>query len=88
VLGERADAAVRQGVRFVILECTHLEYISSPIGHLVHWKDNLHQSFRGDLILVGINAKIRAILDMMKLTQFFQIYSTVLEALEAAKPMK
>lgn len=78
---DRVRDAQRNGSKFIILDCKDLEYISSPIGSLVFCRGDLVEN-GGDLLLAGLNAKVKVVLSLMKLDAFFPTYETVAEALK------
>jgi anti-sigma B factor antagonist len=65
----------------VIADLSHVKYVnSSGIGILIRGLTTMRQA-GGDLKLVNLTEKIRGLLSIVRLTQIFDIYDTIDEAL-------
>jgi anti-sigma B factor antagonist len=79
-LKQAVGEAVEQGVRLVLLDCTHAAYIdSSGLGALVSLKRQLRE-VGGDLRLVALHEDLRSLFEMTRLDQLFPSYATLADA--------
>ena len=67
----------------IILDLARVGYMdSSGVGTLV-WVYRQVQGYGGSLVLAGMNEKVRAVLEITQLDQFFTVCATLDEALQA-----
>jgi anti-sigma B factor antagonist len=78
-----AMAPVLEAHRQVILDMSRVEFMdSSGLGALISCLRDVTAK-GGDLKLFGLNKKIRALFEMVRLHRLFEIYNTKAEALQA-----
>lgn len=73
-----------EGPRHLVGDLTELRYISSAgLNLLIHVCRELRKS-GGDLVLAGVGAYVKEILDLTGYTKIFKVYPSVQEAAEVA----
>jgi anti-sigma B factor antagonist len=82
VLREKTTAALQDGAKNIVLDMGNVNYIdSSGIGELVSAYTTTRNS-GGELVLTGLQKKVRDLLSITKLITVFQVFETADAALE------
>src|SRR6185369_17800112 len=83
---QQLESLVEAGVTRIIVDCTHLEYISSyGIGLLVRLHNKLAKH-GGDVKIAGVKSKVLGALSVMRMNEVFGIYPDVDRARLAFRP--
>ncbi len=73
--------ACEQRPRRLVINLTGVSYMdSSGIGTLVEVFRRVH-AYKGQLVLCGLNERVRSVFEITKLDKFFHIFATESEAL-------
>lgn len=80
------EKVIRAGVRRIIVDCSHLAYISSfGISTLIRLHKRLAKR-GGDVKLANINSRLVALMSLSHIDRFFNIYPDVSRARLAFRP--
>jgi len=80
-LQERGDKLIKDGLYKYIINCEHLEYISSGgIETFYSIAQKLREN-NGEIIFINVPDKIRKLFEIIGTTTFFRIKDTVQEAM-------
>lgn len=75
------NGLIKGGVQFIVFNCNGLNYISSTgIGAFTSFLKLLKQS-KGDMVLYGLQEKVREVFELLGFTKFFKIADTMDDAL-------
>ncbi len=81
-LQEKADNLIGDGIYKYIINCEHLEHISSAGIEVFHGMAQKLQGNNGGIIFTNISDKIYKLFEMIGMTVFFQIKDTIQEAMK------
>ncbi len=86
-LGTQLQWLIKGGTTKIIVDCSKVEHINSVgLGVLITAHSGLCR-IGGRLVFAAVNARVKHIFEMTKLTTIFEFYDTVEEAAEAlSKP--
>jgi anti-anti-sigma factor len=80
-LASALDSVSGRGYRTLIFDLQGIRYINSAgLAYLVNLSDHL-EARGGGMLLANPQAKVKLVLEMMGLTEFFKLYKTVDSAL-------
>jgi anti-sigma B factor antagonist len=80
------ERLIEQGTRKIIVDCTHLDYISSyGIGVLIRLHKHLAK-YGGDVKLAGIQSLVISVLRTVRMDKLFEIYPDIDQARLAFRP--
>jgi anti-sigma B factor antagonist len=84
---KQLETLVEAGVSKIIVDCTHLDYISSyGIGVIVRLHKKLAKQ-GGDVKVAGAKSMVLSALTMMRMNELFEIYPDVDRARLAFRPV-
>ena len=73
-------------VSALILDFTEVKYIdSSGLATLVEYYQN-SRSYSGQIALAGLSNRVKSVFELVRLSEIFTIYTSVLEAKAGLKP--
>ena len=82
ILTDSLRGAIADGKHNMILEMSGVDYINSSGLRILAEVLTTNREHGGDLCLVGLDSKVQRIFELIGFSKFFNIYGTVLEAME------
>jgi anti-anti-sigma factor len=83
----QVQSLTERGVRHYVLHMEEVKYINSTgIAYLINLSESFEEG-RGSVALVGVQPKVKIILDTMSIAQFFRLYANADAAVRDLKSL-
>jgi anti-anti-sigma factor len=83
----QVESLTGRGVRHFVLHMEEVKYINSTgIAYLINLSESFEED-RGSVALVGVQAKVKIILDTMSVAQFFKLHANADAAIRDLKTL-
>ncbi len=80
---DHAKMKIQNGVRALILDLSELNYMSSAGIRILTMIDSTIQSFKGNLLICGLNPQVKELFELACLDQVYKIFPDKKVALKA-----